>query len=463
MEGWEGAEVNGSPVNRLVEEPDAHAAEAADFLESLHPAFSRALLYVVLAFVLAGLLWAGLGRVDAVATAPFRLVPLGQVNPVQTPRGGEIEQIAVEEGGRVGRGQVLFRLRSRETWMALRELEQARVDFERADYDLREALPQRRRLAQETVVALESRLRLMQAVIQAHREAVEAYREGIEETDRGRRGEDEGRPEADLEAEIRLGSAEMEHLKRQYADSRQLYEKRLISRAALEEARARYFGALAALPSRMAEVHRLETTAQDLRRQVLEAKVELGRESARATHAYEEMRLRYARARQAAGRDLEADSDLIFAPEAGVVTQVFVNTVGQVVNQGQTLATLAPASAPLVAEAMISGRDVGLIRPGQAVKLKYEAFPFGEYGIRRGRLLRVSPDAVIDPALGPAYRGLVELGEVTIRVGGEERPLMYGMKGTAEVITDRRSILSLLLRPLRQLRESVAFAQNGKA
>jgi len=133
-----------------------------------------------------------------------------------------------------------------------------------------------------------------------------------------------------------------------------------------------------------------------------------------------------------------------------------------VVNQGQTLATLAPASAPLVAEAMISGRDVGLIRPGQAVKLKYEAFPFGEYGIRRGRLLRVSPDAVADPALGPAYRGLVGLEEVTIRVGGEERPLMYGMKGTAEVITDRRSILSLLLRPLRELRESVAFAQNGK-
>jgi hemolysin D len=436
---------------------DAQAAEAAEFVESLHPALSRALLYVVLAFVLAGLLWAGLGKVDAVATAPFRLVPLGQVSPVQTPRGGEIEQIAVEEGGRVGRGQVLFRLRSRETWVALRELEQARVAFERADYDLREAFPQKRRLAQETVVALESRLRLTQAVIRAHREAVEACREGDQEG----QGEDDGLPEAGLEAEIRLGSAEMEHLKRQYADSRQLYERRLISRAALEEARARYLGALAALPSRMAEVHRLETTAQDLRRQILEAQVELGRESARAAHAYEEARLRYARARQAAGRGLAADSDLIFAPEAGVVTQVFVNTVGQVVSQGQTLATLAPASAPLVAEAMISGRDVGLIRPGQAVKLKYEAFPFGEYGIRRGRLLRVSPDAVADPALGPVYRGLVELEEVTVRVGGEERPLMYGMKGTAEVITDRRSILSLLLRPLRELRESIAFSPNG--
>lgn len=446
--------------NRSFEGQDAQAAEATEFLEALHPAFSRASLYIVFALALAGLLWAGFGKVDVVATAPFRLTPLGQVNPVQTPQGGEIERIAVEEGDRVVRGQVLFRLRSRETWMELRELEQAKVDFEKADYDLREALPRKRRLTQEAITALETRLRLTQAMIQTHREAVEAYREGVEETDGGPQREEGERGEADLKAEIRLRSAETEHLKQQYADSRQLYEKRLISRAALEEARVRYFGALAALPSRMAEMHPLETTVQDLKRQVLEARLELDRESAGAAHAYEEAKLRCARARQATGRDLDADSDLIPAPEAGVVTQVFVNAVGQVVNRGQTLAMLAPASAPLVAETMIPSKDVGLIRPGQVVKLKYEAFPFEEYGIQRGRLLRVSPDAMADPALGLAYRGLVELEEVTIRVRGEEKPLMYGMKGTAEVVTDRKSLLSLLLRPLRQLRESAGFASE---
>jgi multidrug efflux pump subunit AcrA (membrane-fusion protein) len=129
-----------------------------------------------------------------------------------------------------------------------------------------------------------------------------------------------------------------------------------------------------------------------------------------------------------------------------------------VVSRGQTLATQAPASVPLVAEAMIPGRDVGLIRPGQSVKLKYEAFPFGEYGIQRGRLLRVSPDAGVDPALGPVYRGLVALEEGAVRVRGEERSLKYGMKGVAEVVTDRKTLLSLLLRPLRQLQASAGLA-----
>ncbi len=37
---------------------------------------------------------------------------------------------------------------------------------------------------------------------------------------------------------------------------------------------------------------------------------------------------------------------------------------------------------------------------------------------------------------------------------------MYGLKGTAEIITDRTSILNLLLKPLRQMRESAAFAPD---
>ena len=438
----------------------AHAVEVSEFFGSLHPAFSRTLLYIVLAFVLSGLLWAWFGKVDVVATAPFRLVPRGRVNTVQAPRGGEIESIKVKEGDRVSEGQILFKLRSRETWMELRELEQAKVQFQKADYDFREALPQKRRLTQETVAALKAKLDLMQALMQTHQDALQAYRESIREENLSGHTPDANPPEADLKAEIRFRSAELEHLNHLYTESRQLYKKRLISHKALDEARVRYFGALAALPARMAEVHRLETTVQDLKRQILQAQINRDRESVGAVHAYKEAKLRYERAQQAVDRALEADSDLILAPETGIVTRVLVNTVGQVADKGQALATLAPASAPTVAEAMVLNKDVGTIKPGQAVKLKYEAFPFEDYGIKQGRLTQISPDATVDPTLGPVYRCIVQPEEITVQVHGEEKPLMYGLKGTAEIITARTSILNLLLKPLRQMRESAAFAPD---
>ena len=93
---------------------------------------------------------------------------------------------------------------------------------------------------------------------------------------------------------------------------------------------------------------------------------------------------------------LEAESDLILAPESGIVTQVMVNTIGQVISKGQPLIALAPASAPMIAEVMVLNKDVGLLKPGQLVKLKYDAYAFQDFGIKRGWLTSISPDAVID-------------------------------------------------------------------
>ena len=444
------------PGQKLVGDAEPSSA-VSDLFGSLRPAYTRALVYIVVFFVLSALLWAGLVKVDVVSQSPFRLVPLGQVNTVQAPRGGEVEQIRITEGDRVEAGQVLFRLRSQETLIELRELEQAKVHFLKAEYDFEQALPKQQHLTREMIESLESRLKIVQALTKTHEQAVDAYQAESEKTSNDTNN---SRARTKLEAEIRFHSEEHNHLKQRYESSRKLYENRLISRSALDEARVRYFSALAELPTRMEEIHRMDTTAQDLKRQILEAQIGINREAAAVRHAFEEARLRYQRARKAVDRALESDLDLILAPEAGVITRVFVNTLGQVVSKGQTLAKLAAANAPIVAEALISGDDVGRIRPGQVVRLKYDPFPFDRYGIKRGKLLKVSPDATVEPALGPVFRGIVELEETTIYVNGKSRHLMYGMKGSAEIVTDRQTVLNMLLRPLRRFRESANFSSQ---
>ena len=162
-------------------------------------------------------------------------------------------------------------------------------------------------------------------------------------------------------------------------------------------------------------------------------------------------------------RNLDAESDLILAPVAGMVTKVLVNTERQVISKGQSLAMIAPETAPIVAEVMILNKDVGLMKPGQVVRLKYDAFAFQDYGIKRGWLLEIAPDAVMDEVLGPVFLGIVDLEETAIRVKGDEKPLMFGMKGVAEVVTDRQSVLMLLLSPLRKLYESATFTDREEA
>ncbi len=441
-----------SQIEKPLENEVDLAESTIEFLGSLHPFFSRALIYLLLLFIALTLAWAWYGQVDIVATAPFRLVPLGKVQNIQAPRSGEIQKIAIASGDRIVERQILFRLHSRETLQEFRELEQAEIAFKQAEFDLQQTLAKKRVLAKETISAIEHRVRVMQTVMQTYNEALGNHVETRDTTSHT----------PDLEMEIQFRSAEVEHLKQRYEQNQKLYEKRLISLATRNEAKVRYLGALAELPARMAEINRYEVSLKELRRQILEEQLEIERTAANFQNAYDIASVRLKRAKQTVNRSVDADLDLILAPEAGVVTQVLVNTPGQVVNKGQTLVTIAPASTPIVAEALISNKDVGLLTSGQKVKLKFEAFPFQDYGVQYGYLRQISPDAMSDALSGTVFRGIIDLEKTTLQVHGEEKAFMFGMKGTAEIITDRQSILMLALKPLRQLRELTAFSPKAE-
>ena len=435
---------------KIIQEQDDAAEEVHAFMGSLQPFWGRALLYIVLLFVIVAIAWAWWSEVDVVASAPFRLVPLGQVKTMQAQRGGEIELIGVKEGDQVEKGEVLFKLKSWETWGDLREWEQAKMAFQKAEYDLKTVLPQRARLNRETIGALEQRLSVLQQFMVAHQDALEDYQSEVV-------GSEDKTSEAGLQAQIGFRQAEIDLMKGEFLQQKILFERELISRADMNSARVQYLSALSALPSRMSEIYKNEMAVQDLKRQITEARIAHEREASQMRHTYETAHLRLEQARKRIDRTLEAESDLILSPESGIITQMMVNVVGQVISKGQPLIALAPASAPMVAEVMVLNKDVGLLKPGQLVKLKYDAYAFQDFGIKRGWLTSISPDAVIDESIGPIFKCVVELEETTMRVKGYDKPLMFGMKGTAEMMTDRQSILLMLLSPLRQLYESARY------
>src|SRR5262249_2006983 len=82
------------------------------------------------------------------------------------------------------------------------------------------------------------------------------------------------------------------------------------------------------------------------------------------------------------------------APEAGVIQQLQVHTVGGVVKPADTLMTLVPRAEELIVHARVLNRDAGFIHPGQPVEIKLEAYPFTRYGVVRGVVEQVGEDAV---------------------------------------------------------------------
>jgi len=70
----------------------------------------RTIIWTLIGTSGAALAWLALAQTDEVVIAPGRLDPVGNVNTVQMPAGGVLDELLVKEGERVSRGQILLRL-----------------------------------------------------------------------------------------------------------------------------------------------------------------------------------------------------------------------------------------------------------------------------------------------------------------------------------------------------------------
>jgi multidrug efflux pump subunit AcrA (membrane-fusion protein) len=150
--------------------------------------------------------------------------------------------------------------------------------------------------------------------------------------------------------------------------------------------------------------------------------------------------------------ELALSQTTIAAPVAGVITRLEVRGPGAVVQAGQPIAVIAPANARLIVEAQVANKDIAFVEKGRPAELKFDAFPFQDYGGMRGTIIDVAPDAQFDEKLGSFYKVTIATERTDLVAKGKTIPLRPGLTLTAEIITERKSMLSLLLEPFRKLK-----------
>lgn len=153
-------------------------------------------------------------------------------------------------------------------------------------------------------------------------------------------------------------------------------------------------------------------------------------------------------------QDINARQTL-YAPVAGQVQQLAVNTIGGIVTDAQILMLVVPSEGALEVEVLLDNKDIGFVREGMPAEVKLHTFPFTKYGIIEGEVVNVSDDAIIDEQRGLVYSMRVKLARNTIWVDTREVALMPGMAATAEVQTDKRRIIEFFTSPMQR------YAQEG--
>lgn len=145
----------------------------------------------------------------------------------------------------------------------------------------------------------------------------------------------------------------------------------------------------------------------------------------------------------------------LVSPVAGVVTQLAVLHPGSVVGTGDAAVVLAPDNKPLLAAIQIPNVSMRRLHPGLPVRLRFDAYPYQDFGDLEGVLDRIDPDA----GASGEYRAWVSLRQTTLRGVRGAAPVAPGLQLDAEMIVDRRTVLDYLLRPFQRLTEPIRVAE----
>jgi hemolysin D len=412
-----------------------------ELLDSLPQVWTRGLLYFIVLFVAIVLPWAMLSEVDETGTARGRLEPKGKIFKIDSPVTGTVASIKVKEGQSVKAGQALLELESE---LARTDLQQAQtrlegqlnrvVQLESSKNQLEIAIRTQRLQGQAQIAAQLSQMdqtkqqfnfasnafELAQERLNIDQNEVKRYRSVIEagivpktklvEAEKALNDSRRGSKQA---------QSDMRQAQYKLAEQQDTYNS--ITRA----------GELAILESRR-QVAQLQTQVITLQSEINQSK------------------------NQIASLQFQLQRRVIRAPIDGTIFLLPTQRSGAVVQLGQMVAQIAPKGAPTVLRAEIFSRESGFIRVGMPVKLKFDAYPFQDYGIVEGTLTFISPNSEIreTPQGKLEIYGLeVTMKRNYISAFNKQVLLAPGQTATAEVIIRKRRIIDFFTAPFKQLQQ----------
>ena len=107
-------------------------------------------------------------------------------------------------------------------------------------------------------------------------------------------------------------------------------------------------------------------------------------------------------------------------------------------------------------KAQMPSSESGFLRVGHPVKLKFDAYPFQDYGVVQGHLRWISPDSKVEST----PQGKVEtfeleiaLEQTYIQTQNKRVALTAGQTATAEVIVRQRRLIDFILDPFKKLQK----------
>ena len=390
---------------------------------------------------------AALFKYNVVVKAPAVLRPEGELRIVEAATQGRVQQILVNPNDIVAQGDALVILDKTEVRSRQQQV-QASLD----------QIQRQRSYLQQELLALEGQI---QAKAQSGETAIVIAQAELDLRQQLSL-EEQTTTAADVraaEAAVKLAQEEFRRYQ-QLASMGALADLQLKEKtAALETAQAGLDKAKGRLNPSNAAASQAQDSIQQTMAEAQVSQASLGQVQANLRRQQAELlREQQAQQQTLAQLQMEIAQTTLRAPIAGTVQSINLRNADQVVEVGEAIATIVPTDRAIVIQAQVAQSDINRVANGQAVNIRLDSCPYTDYGTLHGTVTAISPDTQTSEQgmdnQPPAYAidivpQKADLEKHFAHSNGHSCALQSGMRGRADIITRRQTLLTSLVRALR--------------
>lgn len=410
-----------------------------------HPwAFTCSLM--ALLFFAVFFIWADIATIDDVTRGNGQVIPAQGVHPIQSERGGTITDILVAENDFVDVNQPVLTISNVQAMAGYNELQQRLVD-------LRMAL--KRHAAEEQDSALEYNDEEKKNYPESVSTQMRLYITG--------KGQYEG--------QIELLESQLEARRKEVTEARERMEASTSTLALLRQQETKVRPMVGTSYSAMdfnelqqrivtqqGELESLKKTIARAQSGVQAALERIGNIKAeRLAKIADEISKKRTELRtveqQMRASDDQVTRTELRSPIRGQVKRVILKR-DSVAKPAETIMEIIPTDGTLEIEARFSPADRGFLFVKQGAMVKVSAYDFSIYGGLEATVVKISDDTILDKRGEPWYEVRFLTKRKTLLYQGRELAILPGMTVSVDVLTDKKSVLSHIIGPIRRAMQS---------
>lgn len=404
---------------------------------------SQLIVWVIFAVIIWLLVWANFAELDKIVRGEGKVVPSSKIQLVQNLEGGIVAEMYVHAGDPVKKGQSLLKLDNTQFASSFGETESQLYDLQaqaarlsaqvkgenfkvpkaKADPKLAAMFTREEELYTNQIKQLETTQHILdQKIVQSRSELKEAYNQ-LQQLNRS-----------------------YELLKKEIKIMEPLVKEGIASEVDLLRTRREANEAFTKLRSTEINIPKLKSVIEEAISKRKEAEQEF-RNDAQEKLNEVLAKLEQLQRSQTALEDKVRRTNIV-SPVNGVISEMLVSTIGEVVQPGSDIVKIVPNDDTLVLETKIQPADIGFVYPGLTAKIKFTAYDFAIYGGLEGTVENISADTITDEEGNSFYVARIKTQTNYLGTANAPLNLLPGMMASVDIVVGKHTVLDYLLKPI---------------